>query len=197
MKRVKKTPVEVEVENKITRLMGFKWLRGPFEWIGNNPNSFMFYFNVLNAAVIFTALISPWIYILWNTVVPTILFRITPLSALSNMIQMINKRTIDFSGLVISVFFMMIHYIFLFACLNMAFGTVELNGGQVISTLWEHVYFSVVTFTTLGYGNVIPASIASEVLAALEALIGFSLFAFLIGMVSAIALQASDETHSS
>jgi L-cystine uptake protein TcyP (sodium:dicarboxylate symporter family) len=66
---------------------------------------------------------------------------------------------------------------------------VEGNDKQAITGLWEHIYFSVVTFTTLGYGNFVPANTAAEVIAAFEAIIGFAIFALLIGVASAVALQ--------
>lgn len=181
-----------KIEKGVTWLLKFRIFASFFEWMGKdakNQNTFLVWFNIFNASLIFTALISPWIFIFWGLIVPVILFRGSPLAPLANLIVMVRERNFGFVGLMITVFFMMLHYICLFACFYMVFGVVEGNNNQAITGLWDHVYFSVVTFTTLGYGNFVPANTAAEVIAAIEAIVGFSVFAFLIGMVSAVALQ--------
>jgi hypothetical protein len=60
-----------------------------------------------------------------------------------------------------------------------------LENGKPITGLWEHLYFSVVTFTTLGYGDYLPQGYA-KILAASQALIGFGYFAFIIGVAGTI-----------
>ena len=40
-------------------------------------------------------------------------------------------------------------------------------------TSFSPFYYSVVTLTTLGYGDAVPASTAAQVLAALQALLGY------------------------
>ena len=96
----------------------------------------------------------------------------------------------------ITVFFMMLHYIFLFACLYMLFAVIEGSNQKAITSLWDNIYFSVVTFTTLGYGNYVPTNTAGEVIAAFEAIIGFAVFAFLIGVASAVALDRKGSVES-
>lgn len=49
-----------------------------------------------------------------------------------------------------------------------------------IEILWANLYFSMVTFTTLGYGDIQPASSAVQALASLESLIGALLMAFFV-----------------
>ncbi|MBW3163052.1 potassium channel family protein [Ferrimonas balearica] len=181
-----------KIESGIIWLSQFRVFASIFEWMAEddkNQHKFIIWFNVFNASLIFTALISPWIFVVWGLVVPILLFRSSPLAPLARLIEMVRERTIGFTVLMITVFFMMLHYICLFACFYMIFGVVEGGNNQVISSLWDHIYFSVVTFTTLGYGNFVPANTAAEVIAAFEAIIGFSVFAFLIGIVSAVALQ--------
>ena len=75
----------------------------------------------------------------------------------------------------------------------MLFGTLANSDGECISGLWSHFYFSTVTFTTLGYGNIVPANTYSEVIASIEVIFGFAAFALLIGIASALAIQ-SDES---
>jgi hypothetical protein len=183
-----------KIEKGVMFLSKFRVFASLFEWMVKdvkNKNTFLIWFNIFNTSLIFTALISPWIFIVWGLVVPTLLFRGSPLVSLESLITMARERTIGFTSLMITVFFMMLHYIFLFACFYMIFGKVEGNK-QVITSLWDHVYFSVVTFTTLGYGNFVPANTAAEVIAAFEAIVGFSVFAFFIGVASAVALQGKN-----
>lgn len=49
-----------------------------------------------------------------------------------------------------------------------------------LSVLGVSLYFSAVTFTTLGYGDIQPASQAAQALASIESLVGASLIAFLV-----------------
>lgn len=73
----------------------------------------------------------------------------------------------------------------LFALLYVALGPEALKGG-VATTLGgriqEAFFFSVHTLATIGYGNIVPASIAANVLDALEALIGLLGVAIVAGI---------------
>lgn len=181
-----------KIEKGVNWLFKFKVFALLFEWIEKdmrNLNKFLIWFNIFNTSVIITAIISPWIFIVWVLVAPALLFRCSPLAPLTNLLVMVRERTIGFAEFIITVLFMMLVCICLFACLYMVFGVVEDNDDQAITGLWEHIYFSVVTFTTLGYGNFVPANTAAEVIAAFEAIIGFAIFALLIGIASAVALQ--------
>ena len=57
-------------------------------------------------------------------------------------------------------------------------------------------YFSFVTLTTLGFGDIAPASDAARVLATLEAMFGLVLLATLVGRIVGLMAgrQASEET---
>ena len=55
------------------------------------------------------------------------------------------------------------------------------TSGAMLDRLFNSAYFSVVTFTTLGYGDILPASNVMKAICALEALTG----AFTMGMVVA------------
>lgn len=71
----------------------------------------------------------------------------------------------------------------------MLFGSLENSNGKEVGGLWDHFYFSAVTFTTLGYGNIVPSNTVGEVIATIEVIIGFAAFALLIGIASALALD--------
>ena len=113
--------------------------------------------------MIFTVLINPWIYILWTLLIPPILFRCGPLTPFMHLMKMIKEKELSFISYITTVFFIMAQYILLFACLNMVFSTIENNQHQEITSLWDNIYFSIVTFTTLGYGNLVPTNTAGEI----------------------------------
>ncbi len=60
----------------------------------------------------------------------------------------------------------------LFAFSYLMFDGVSFTGTCLSQKLWQSFYFSVTTFTTLGYGDFQPANLAGQVLALAEALIG-------------------------
>jgi len=76
--------------------------------------------------------------------------------------------------------------IFFFANIYEILGTVAITGTeQYIKGLWEHLYFSVVTFTTLGYGEYTPRGYA-KLAASIQAILGLGYFAFIVGVSSAM-----------
>jgi hypothetical protein len=180
------------VTDGVLWLAQFKVFENLFIWMAadkKNEHKFLLYFNVFNTSLYLTAAISPWIFITWVLIIPTLLFRSSPLAAASNLIELVRNKTINFTGFMITIFFMMLFYICLFSCLFMLFGALENSNGQAVTGLWSHFYFSTVTFTTLGYGNIVPSNTAGEVIAAVEVIIGFAAFALLIGIASALAID--------
>jgi len=93
----------------------------------------------------------------------------------------------DSNILKISIPFMAINWIAIFACFYML-GTVKENGIP-IEGVWKHFYFSAVTLTTLGYGNIVPADTFTEVLVTVQALFGLFGFGILAGVVTAIIIK--------
>lgn len=75
-----------------------------------------------------------------------------------------------------------------FAGLYLALGPAALQGLTAVSgaeRFLQAFFFSVHTFTTIGYGNVVPASVAANVVDALEALVGLLGAAILAGLAFA------------
>lgn len=60
------------------------------------------------------------------------------------------------------------------------FFTFDINVGGWLGTLLSNVYFSAVTFTTLGYGDFQPANGVTQALAGVEAFVGAVLVALLV-----------------
>jgi hypothetical protein len=93
----------------------------------------------------------------------------------------------DSALLKITIPFIVLNYIAIFACLYM-FGSVTENTVQISGT-WKHFYFSAITLTTVGFGNIVPNDFWSELIATVQAIIGFMGFAVLAGIVASIALK--------
>ncbi|NKB76693.1 MAG: hypothetical protein GKR96_06490 [Gammaproteobacteria bacterium] len=181
------------IKRPIAWLRRFSVVTSFLKWVGKdgkNRNRFLFWFNICNFGLFFpTALISPWIFLIWALIFPILFLRSNPLEPALDLIQMVQSRTIGFTTFTITVFFMMLHWICLFACVYMIFGNLVDSNQAVITGVWKHFYFSAVTFTTLGYGNLVPANTIAEVIAVIEALVGFGAFALLIGISSGIAIE--------
>jgi voltage-gated potassium channel Kch len=66
----------------------------------------------------------------------------------------------------------------------LSFGPLVNSPPEWAITIFANLYFSVVTFTTLGYGDVKPASGAVQFLAGVESLLGSALIALLVVVLS-------------
>lgn len=63
----------------------------------------------------------------------------------------------------------------------LAFGTVQFwLDGVPGKGLWEHVYFSGITFLTIGYGDLVPTGAIPRVLAIVEGMVGITFIGLLI-----------------
>lgn len=97
----------------------------------------------------------------------------------------------DSNILKITIPFIVLNYISVFACLFML-GTVVDGSGNPISGPWKHFYFSAVTLTTLGYGNLTPSGTWTEAIATVEAIVGFIGFAVLTGIIASLILKRAE-----
>lgn len=57
---------------------------------------------------------------------------------------------------------------------------LSINTPGWIETLWVNMYFSIVTFSTLGYGDIQPSNYFVQALAGLQSLLGALLIAYLV-----------------
>lgn len=75
--------------------------------------------------------------------------------------------------------------IFLATCSNYAFSEAfGLNvEGRPLNSWFEAFYFSTVSLTTLGYGDITPSTPLGQFVASIQSIVGFSLFALLASML--------------
>ncbi len=91
------------------------------------------------------------------------------------------------------VFFATISFIYIvtnmiFALLFLACGAGQIQGSigmSEFSTYWQAFFLSVHTFTTLGYGNLLPHGLAANLVATVDSFVGLILFASATGLVFA------------
>jgi Ion channel len=129
---------------------------------------------------------SPWPFLIFNLI--GIWFAQGILNPWGTIISQATHPDWDPAILKISLPFIVLNYIAFFACLYM-FGTVTENNISPIKGTWKHFYFSAVTLTTLGYGNIVPSDLWSEIVATIQSIIGFMGFAILAGVVASIAIK--------
>lgn len=118
-------------------------------------------------------------------------FVVGGLIAIKRVLESHNKED-SLKFLLITITTDLFAIIVVFANAYEIFGTVK-NGSDAIIGLWQHSYFSVVTFTTLGYGDYLPTDNA-QIIAVIEALFGYGYFALLVGVFGAMLYQRISKT---
>ncbi|HLJ85368.1 MAG TPA: ion channel [Candidatus Angelobacter sp.] len=73
----------------------------------------------------------------------------------------------------------------LFACAYLLCGPGALQGASSFSGFWQAFFFSIDTFSTIGYGNIVPNSFGANMLVTIEAVVGLLSFALATGVVFA------------
>ncbi len=136
-----------------------------------------------------TAWWSPWPYIIFMLI--GVWFGQGVYGQFSTIIKQSMEKEWDPLILKIGLPFMLLNWAAFFACLYM-FGTINDSSGEQVEGVWAHFYFSVVTLTTLGYGNFVPGDFISEIIAVIEALVGFLGFAVLAGVIASIAFKRAE-----
>lgn len=151
---------------------------------------FIIYIILTHSLYWLTAWWSPWPYVIFIGI--GLWFSQGVFKPWGAIISQATKSEWDPSILKIAIPFIVLNYVAFFSCLYM-FGTVVDGDGMAISGMWKHFYFSAVTLTTLGYGNLTPSGLWSEIVATIQSLIGFMGFAVLAGIVASIALKRSNK----
>lgn len=170
------------------------------EWITNSKLGVLFG-NFPGTVLLVLLIFFQSVYWLtaWWSPIPFVVFTLTgfalvtylggsPLTIYSLNIQQAATTEIGAKLAAIGLPFLLIQVAALFACLYM-FGDVVDSQQRSITTSWDHFFFSVVTLTTLGYGNFVPNDGWAEFIAVIEALLGFMVFAIYAGILATIVIQ--------
>lgn len=76
-----------------------------------------------------------------------------------------------------------IEAIIYFAYMYRHFDVVRyMDCGMPITTVWDALYFSVVTITTLGYGDIRPINLCGRILTSVEPITGITLLVLVLGL---------------
>ena len=66
-------------------------------------------------------------------------------------------------------------------CYRVEFGLMQESG--IITSFWEALYFTTISVTTLGYGDITPTTVMGKLVATAQSVTGFFLFAMLASML--------------
>ncbi|MEO0598578.1 MAG: potassium channel family protein [Chloroflexota bacterium] len=131
-----------------------------------------------------------WIQLSWNATVFLQLVLIVVLLVTFIIQSETVTREVLFAAIAI--------YFIVAAIFSLAYGTIEgIAPGAFVSSsgaeiTWQRLtYFSLVTISTLGYGDIVPVASAAQSLSALEASIGTLYIAILIGRFVSLYQQDS------
>ena len=73
---------------------------------------------------------------------------------------------------------------------------VEQNAfDQQIINIWDGIYWAVTTFTTVGYGDVVPVTPVGQGLAMILQIIGAMFFGIIIAVISSYVNRSQDEFY--
>ena len=85
-----------------------------------------------------------------------------------------------------------INLIISFSVINLSLNTLHndlgwkpaFNFGDGFAAVIDAFYFSVITITTVGYGNIVPQTLLSRFVVALECLTGYIILGIMIGIIT-------------
>lgn len=95
-----------------------------------------------------------------------------------------NNQEAESVLLIVFTFVAMLLMVYTFACLYYVNGLVTIAGSEALPTFYDVFYFSGVTWTTLGYGDMVPVG-AGKMLAVFESMLGW----VLMSLMTAIFLR--------
>ena len=87
-----------------------------------------------------------------------------------------------------SITFILINYFATIGALGLVYIGRLKDGGEITKSIYTALYFSIVTITTTGYGDVVPMHGIARIAAAREALLGF----FFLVLLSALTVKLAN-----
>ena len=76
-------------------------------------------------------------------------------------------------------------FIFIFSFIFSHFNLIMKSSCENPVGYWESFYFSIITFTTLGYGDILPRDAVGQILVIIEVMVGY----FMLGALVAIIIR--------
>lgn len=157
--------------------------------------------SILGIGILYVALMSmvdhkslPFhIIIVTAALVKTIVITMTTLKRLSKLIKICHslERLLWVFGLIIiiSIFSFATDYACLYQFDHMAFEGISVHSNSYVYNLFHFFYFSVITFSTVGYGDIAPISEAARFVVMLEIFLSFFLVVFAFANIKKIHLN--------
>lgn len=158
-------------------------------------------FTILGISLLYVGLMtmidhSSWpfhIIIATAALAKTIVITVTTLKHLSKLIKIchsVNQLLWVFGLiLIISVFSFATDYTCLYQFDHMAFEGIAVHSSSYIYNLYHFFYFSVITFSTVGYGDIAPISEVARFVVMLEIFLSFLLIVFALANIKKIHLN--------
>jgi hypothetical protein len=115
-------------------------------------------------------------------IVCCLLYLIAPFSIVRHLILRVDVDTETLLGAVTAYLLIGMFFAFAYKAIG-DLGSVPFYGGQGPGSLSQDLFFSFVTMTTVGYGNLVPAANPGQSLAVLEALIGQLFLVVAVGKI--------------
>ncbi|WCO01311.1 ion channel [Psychroserpens ponticola] len=158
-------------------------------------------FTILGIALVYVLLMSlidhssfPFhIIIATAALIKTILITATTLKQLSKLIDICHsvKQLLWVFGLIlfISIFSFATDFTCLYQFDHTAFEGIVVHSNSYIFNLYHFFYFSVITFSTVGYGDITPVSEVARFVVMLEIFLSFLLIVFALANIKKIHLN--------
>lgn len=114
------------------------------------------------------------------------LVRIVRLLRVQNVVK--HART-NIKRLIYNIEYIFLTFIVFIAVSSFIMLEVESRSGGTITDFNDALWWAVITITTIGYGDIVPASINGRIFAAIVSLIGVVLFMTIIARITAIFVR--------
>ena len=138
-----------------------------------NPKKLLLYISSMPATAVWFA----WYFEVWSLMVTCLLLAVPIMIIDAFLNRSVRTRVIEITAL---MFFYLPFVLYAYARLYEERGLIY--NGESIHSLTESLYFSVVTWTTLGYGDFQPSE-SVRLWAATEAFFGYMFMALLIALL--------------